>query len=70
VFYLLFSPDAWRLCMGLLLAWLAVPYLLKPEMTGVTRGLLFLMVTAIGWTITATPGRWIAGKLQRLVPRR
>jgi hypothetical protein len=69
-FYLLFSPDTWRVLLGLALAWLALPFLAPSDLPALSRILLLVMLTAIGWTLTAVPGRGIAGFLQKMVGRK
>ena len=67
IFYLLFSTDVWRIAMGFGLSVLATPYLAPPEMAATGRAMLYVMVAAIGWTITAAPARWITGSLKRFI---
>jgi hypothetical protein len=67
VFYLLFSPDFWRLLIGVgAAAWVA-PRIFQPEMSAVVRGMLYIMLTAIGWAASGVPARWLCRKLKQLV---
>jgi hypothetical protein len=66
-FYLIFSPDTWRLAIGAAAAlWLA-PMLFTPEMSPAARAVVYVMITAIGWAASGGPARWIATGLKRLV---
>ena len=67
IFYLLFSPDFWRLAIGVGAAVWVGPQIFRPDMTAVVRGMLYIMLTAIGWSVSAVPARWICEKLKRLV---
>ncbi len=66
-FYLIFSPDFWRLLIGVGAAlWLA-PQIFRPDMTALVRGMLYVMLCAIGWAASAVPAGWICRGLKRLV---
>lgn len=60
VFYLLFSTDFWRIVMGVVASILATPRIVPPDFSAAGRAMLYVMVAAIAWTITAVPARWIA----------
>jgi hypothetical protein len=67
-FYLLFSEDTWRIGAGFVFA-----VLLGPQVThgrALSRGaevIVWLMIMAIGWSITAWPARKISAALRRAV---
>jgi len=67
-FYLLFSEDTWRIGAGF-----ACAVLLGPLVThgrALSRGaevIVWLMIMAIGWSITAWPARKISAALRRAV---
>ena len=67
VFYALFSSDVWRIAMGFVLAVLATPHLAPPAMSLAARAMLYVMVAAIGWTITGAPARWITRSLKKAI---
>ena len=67
LFYLLFSPDTWRLLMGILAAVLLAPKIYRPDMAPAARAMLYVMLTGIGWTATGWPARWICRGLKRLM---
>ncbi len=70
IFYLLFSPDTWRVLMGAVLAVLLAPRIAGSEVGVAGRAMLCVMITAIGWAVTAAPARWITGMLKRgILPR-
>jgi hypothetical protein len=65
VFYVLFSTDAWRIAMGFVLSVLGTPHLAPAELSPAGRAMLYVMVAAIGWTITGVPARWITRNLKK-----
>ena len=67
VFYLLFSTDTWRILMGAVLSLLATPHVAPPEMAPAGRAMLYVMVTAIGWTLSGAPARWITRALKKAI---
>ncbi len=70
LFYLLFSDDAWRIAAGFVCAVCIGPLLTQGR--NLSRGgevLVWLMIMAIGWSITAWPAKKITGALQRAVKR-
>ena len=67
VFYLLFSPDFWRILMGVAVSILATPYLAPMGFSAAGRAMLYVMAAAIGWTITAVPARWITRVLKKAI---
>ncbi|MGD8366042.1 MAG: hypothetical protein PVG78_00255 [Desulfobacterales bacterium] len=66
-FYLLFSTDAWRIAMGFVLSVLTTPHLAPPALSPAGRAMLYVMVAAIGWTITGGPARWITRALKKAI---
>ncbi|MCP4693691.1 MAG: hypothetical protein GY859_36990 [Desulfobacterales bacterium] len=67
LFYILFSPDAWRILAGIILSYFATPGLLRPELGKPGEIMLYIMVAAIGWTISGAPARWITKGLKKLI---
>jgi hypothetical protein len=67
VFFLLFSNDAWRIAMGVVISILATPKLGPPTLSASGQVMLYVMVAAIGWTVTGAPARWITGALKRVI---
>ena len=69
-FYLLFSDDAWRIVTGLVCALFLGPLLTQGR--NLSQGgevMVWLMILAIGWSVTAWPAKKITGALQRAVKR-
>ena len=64
-FYLLFSPDTWRILAGFVAAVLIVPHIAPPDVATAGRVMLYVMVAAIGWAGTAAPARWITTSLKK-----
>ena len=69
-FYLLFSDDAWRIAAGFVCALFLGPLLTQGR--NLNQGgevMVWLMILAIGWSVTAWPAKKITGALQRAVKR-
>jgi hypothetical protein len=66
-FYILFWPDTWRIAIGLAASVLFAPALISPGMGWPTAALLHLMIACIGYAVSSTPGRAIAGFLQKQI---
>jgi hypothetical protein len=67
LFYLLFSTDFWRILMGVAVSIVATPFLAPPDFSAAGRIVLYGMVAAIGWTITAAPAHWISRGLKKAI---
>ena len=69
-FYLLFSADTWRIFFGFIFAVVLGPMVTQGR--NLSRGgevMVWLMIMAIGWSVTAWPAKKIAGVLQQAVKR-
>ena len=69
-FYLLFSVDAWRIAAGFVFAIFLGP--LVSQGRNLSQGgeiMVWLMILAIGWSVTAWPAKKITDALQRAVKR-
>lgn len=69
-FYLLLSDDAWRIAAGFIGAIFLGPILTQGR--NLSQGgevMVWLMILAIGWSVTAWPAKKITGALQRAVKR-
>ncbi len=70
VFYVLFSPDTWRILAGL-----AAALLMGPRLTaGKTSGpfgevIIWVMLLALGYALSAPLGKLISDKLTAMVRR-
>lgn len=65
-FYLIFSADTWRILMGLIVALILAPALIRIQPMSVAgQVVLSLMLLAIGYALCAAPGRKIAQLLKR-----
>ncbi len=67
--HILVTPDTYRVMAGVLLGVLLMPSLIPEQTTVLGRYVLFIMLVCIGWAVSAVPARWIARKLQEMVPR-
>ncbi len=69
-FYLLLSPDTWRILIGFVAAVVLGPRLTQARNFSQTgEVMIWLMIMAIGWTVTAWPAKKITSALQRAVKR-
>ncbi|MBR9985146.1 MAG: hypothetical protein KFF68_04490 [Desulfosarcina sp.] len=69
-FYLLFSEDTWRIAAGFVCALFLAPLLTQGR--NLSQGgevMVWLMILAIGWSVTAWPAKKITAALQRAVKR-
>jgi hypothetical protein len=69
-FYLLLSPDTWRIMFGFIFAVVLGPMVTQGRNLGQAgEVMVWLMIMAIGWSVTAWPAKKITGALQRAVKR-
>lgn len=69
-FYLLFSEDTWRIAAGFVCAVLLGPLLTQGRnLSQAGEVMVWLMLLAIGWSVTAWPAKKITAALQRAVKR-
>ena len=69
-FYVLFSPDTWRIMTGFVCAFFLAPLVTRGR--NLSQGgevMVWLMIMAIGWSVTAWPARKITAVLRRAVKR-
>jgi hypothetical protein len=66
-FYCLFSPETWRILIGVVAAIFITPRLQTVDLALSGRLVLGIMLAVIGYTLAARPGRWIADRLRQLV---
>ncbi|MBS3759037.1 MAG: hypothetical protein KGY61_10285 [Desulfobacterales bacterium] len=64
VFYILFLPDSWQILMGIIFALILHRFAVGPDMSNISKALVFIMLATIGYTITRIPARWITQKLK------
>ena len=67
IFFILFSPDTWRIAMGGILSVVLTPHIAPPDLAVSGRGVLYIMVAAIGWAISGKPAQWITTGLKRAI---
>ncbi|MBW1758865.1 MAG: hypothetical protein JRG68_00020 [Deltaproteobacteria bacterium] len=68
IFYILFSPDTWRILIGIILAgFLVSPLTRSQEIGPAGQVMVWVMLLAIGWSISAFPGKKIADFLKRII---
>ena len=69
-FYLLFSDDTWRIAAGFLFAIFLGPMVTQGrEMSQAGEAVVWLMIMAIGWSVTAWPAKKITGALKKALKR-
>jgi hypothetical protein len=69
-FYLLLSPDTWRILFGFIGAVVLGPMLTESRNLGQGgETMVWLMIMAIGWSVTGWPAKKITGALQRTIKR-
>lgn len=69
-FYLLFSADAWRILAGFLMAVFLGPLIARGrDLSQGGEAMVWLMIMAIGWSVSAWPAKKITGALQKAVKK-
>lgn len=69
-FYLLFSDDTWRIAAGFIMALFLGPMVSQGRsLSPGGEAMVWLMITAIGWSVSGWPARKITAALQRAVKR-
>jgi hypothetical protein len=71
LFYLLFSPDTWRILIGLLSALIIGPMATSSrDYTPAGQAVIWLMILAIFYALSAPVGKFISKKLTLLLNSR
>jgi len=69
-FYLLFSDDTWRILAGFLMAVFLGPLVTRGrDLSQGGEAMVWLMIMAIGWSVSAWPAKKITGALQKAVKK-
>jgi hypothetical protein len=69
-FYLLFSDDTWRIAAGFIMAVFLGPLISQGRnLSPGGEAVVWLMIMAIGWSVSGWPARKITAALQRAVKR-
>jgi hypothetical protein len=69
-FYLLFSADTWRILAGFLMAVFLGPLVTRGrDLSQGGEVMVWLMIMAIGWSVSAWPAKKITGALQKAVKK-
>lgn len=69
-FYLLFSDDTWRILGGFILAVLLGPPIVRGRgLSPTAEVMVWVMVMAIGWSLTAWPARKITAVLKQALQK-
>ncbi len=67
LFFILFSPDTWRIIAGVVFAWILTPLVVRPDMGSMAVGMLGVMLTCIGYVLFAWPAKKVSRILQKLI---
>ncbi len=67
VFYILFSPDTWRILMGVIFSVFLSPQAIPEDMNTGGAVLIYIMIATIGYSAAGIPGRWISGMFKKLI---
>jgi len=67
IFYILFLPDTWQILIGIIAAILLVPLIAEPGMKTAGIGMLYIMITTIGYAASRAVGRWVAQGLRKMI---
>lgn len=66
-FYILFSPETWRILIGILAAWFFTSIIVSPDTATRAQVMLWIMISVIGYTVSFVPARWISYMLVRRI---
>ena len=66
-FYFLFWPDTWRIIAGLILGGILVPLIMGTGQAITQTAMVFIMLAAIGYAVSAKPARAISLGLRRAI---
>jgi len=66
-FYILFSPDSWRILMGIIFSGVLSSLIFTPEIDLSGRAVIYIMIAGIGYSATGVPARWITGMFKKLI---
>lgn len=70
LFYLVLSDDTWRIAAGFVCAVVFGPLVTQGRhLNRASEVMVWLMIMAIGWSVSAWPAKKITGFLQRAVKR-
>jgi hypothetical protein len=67
LFYILFWPDTWRILIGVAAAFWLAPCFAYPELGAFGTGMIYVMLAAIGYAVSAIPARWISARIKKLI---
>lgn len=67
VFYILFSPDTWRILTGVIFSVFLSPLAISEDMNTGGAVLIYIMIATIGYSVSGIPGRWISGMFKKLI---
>jgi hypothetical protein len=69
-FFLLLSDDTWRIAAGFVCAFFLGPMVTQGRnLSHGGEAVVWMMILAIGWSVTGWPAKKITAALQRLVKR-
>lgn len=67
VFYILFSPDTWRILIGIVFSAFLSPLAVPPDMGPGGKIMIYIMIATIGYSASGIPGRWISNFFKKLI---
>ena len=71
LFYLFFSPDTWRILIGLLAAFILGPRVVAGgSYSPAGQAVIWLMILALGYVLSAPVGRFISRRLTAAFKRK
>jgi len=67
LFFILFSPDTWRIIAGIVFSWLLTPRIAPPNLGVLGIGMIYVMLACIGYSVFSWPARQISRLLQKWI---
>lgn len=66
-FYILFSPDTWKILMGIIVAYFLAPVITSPDTGDGGKAMLYVMIAAIGYSVSGIPANRITAYFKKII---
>lgn len=67
IFYVLFSPETWRVLFGIIGAYFLIPVIIPANIGKGGQAMLYIMTATVGYSLFGAPARWIARMLKQVI---
>ncbi len=66
-FYILFSPDTWKILIGIIVAYFLSPLITAPDTGTGGKAMIFIMTAAIGYSVSGMPANRITAYFKKII---